>query len=135
MRRKLKKQKNSEVNHNNDRIDRLERTALLAQQVCILNCLSLIVCCLHSFLWIFLSTLSLIGNCEMYLFVRFQIFDFVAGMQAVTLIFSSNMGFFVHCYYSMMYREAMFTLLASIKKKFGKLSAFSFKKHHVHSIG
>lgn len=126
--RRLNEQKNSEILDDKDRTDRLERTASLALQTCILNSLSLFVsttCNLSRGLQALFSMAGRNSAADIMAFI----YEYgVSGFQAPSAILSSNIGFFVHCYCSLIYREAIFEAFGSVKQKLRKKLPCFFKQ-------
>lgn len=103
------------INEKKHRENLMNRSASLAIQTCVLNSFSLIVCCLSTTSWAISDLLTIGGLQDAAIFV-FRIREaYFNSFQYAAAICSSNIGFFVHCYYSQLYREATVATFASLK--------------------
>lgn len=116
--------------------DLMKRTAALTLQTSVLNSLSLLISGVTAFLSFLSSALRIVkffDSANMFLQIYRAYFIIP---QYFVVICSSNIVFIVHCYYSKLYREAMWETFAAVetgwKQCFGYVCRCKPKANAVH---
>lgn len=121
---KLRKNQTKSINKQRD--DFLRRSASLALQICVLNGFALIICAFAAFFLTLKRIFQVINFWPGFLVTEKIFSEFLEIPQNFMIILSSNIGFFVHCYYSRLYRNAAKKTFEAAKTRFKKIFSFRF---------
>lgn len=131
----MKKSKKAIVLSNEERDDRLRRTAALTFQTSILSSFSILVSGIATFISFLSSALKLANHYEAADRLKDIYECYFFSPQYFVVVVSSNAVFIVHCCYSMLYREAMYethaALKASLKRILDSICRLKCKKNSV----
>lgn len=114
------------VSNQQAHIEGLKRSLSLVLQTMALNVLSLFVCGVMELFSTFSIMCRLCGFYNLHAFFADFFTSLPINLRSVGYL-NSNLGFFVHCYYSLMYRQAALHVFRSVKKKLLHLCYFSYK--------
>lgn len=112
---KTMKDMNVHMSNEKERNDLLNRSLALALQTMAINGLSLVFVTVAAF-FTALAYIEPITH-HRHPIIMLIYYNFLLGPKYAVTILNSNLGFFVHCYYSKMYRKVATEMYQSAKKK------------------